>query len=101
MEPFHQLRIPNAVVADVNAELKAIGLTLTHQSDSWLGSKQPHLRDVICECMGRRTVLAVGLDPKDKSRTLIVYVNRGDDSLSRDVRAHFEALGASWGYFDD
>ncbi|EMB14873.1 hypothetical protein RE6C_04392 [Rhodopirellula europaea 6C] len=101
MEPFHQLRIPATDVADVHSELEAIGLTLTQQSDSWLGSKQPHLRDVICECNGRRTVLAIGPDPNDKSHTMIVYVNRGDDSLARDVRAHFETLGASWGYLDD
>lgn len=100
MEPFHQLRVPKAVVADVNAELEAIGLTLTHRSDSWLGSKHPHLQDVICECDGQRTVLAIGLDPKDQSQTVIVYVNHGDNSLAHDVRSHFETLGASWGYLD-
>lgn len=47
-----------------------MGLILTQQSCSWLGAKQPHLRDVICECNGRRTVLAIGPDPYDKSQTL-------------------------------
>ncbi len=98
MEPFHQLRIHDTAVADVYTELEAIGFALTLQSDSWLGLKQPHLRDVICERQGRRTVLAIGQDPNAESHTLIVYVSRSDDSLIPEVRAHFEASGASWGY---
>ena len=99
MEPFHQLRVPNADVSDVHAELEAIGISLTQRSDSWLGSKQPQFRDVICIDHGRRTVLAIGRDPNDKSQTLIVYVNSTDNSLVREIRVHFEALGASWAYF--
>lgn len=101
MEPFHQLRISSMDADDIIAELKAIGLTVTQRSESWLRSKHPSFRDLICESDGLRTVLSIGSDSSDTAHTLIVYGNMLDDALRKVVREHFEKLGAEWGYFDD
>ena len=100
MEPYHQLRFSHNAIGDIDLELVSLGITVTHRSDSWLGHKYPQFHDLVCSREDQRSLFAVGPDSSNDEIMLMVYVNTLDDTLTADIRLHFESRGAKWGYFD-
>ncbi|MCC9604213.1 hypothetical protein LOC67_26970 [Stieleria sp. JC731] len=97
MEPFHQLAV--AAETDVVAECLTLNITSQWSDEQFLVDKPDGFRTLICRRDGDHAVFSVGPSPHDDSNQLVVYVNRLDDALTRDIRQRLESVGAKWSYY--